>query len=98
MAFGFGDSDFFGNIFTKIGTQIIGKGIKAAFTKDNKGGGGQPIMPSFSDSSMGLYAPSPTGKAENIPVNDYEVTLAMWNKRLFGNNSYTDITIPRIQV
>ena len=32
-------------------------------------------MPSFSDSSMGLYAPSPTGKAENIPVNDYEVTL-----------------------
>ena len=26
MAFGFGDGDFFGNIFTKIGTQIIGKG------------------------------------------------------------------------
>ena len=31
-------------------------------------------------------------------INDYEVTLAMWNKRLFGDNSYTNITLPRLDV
>ena len=28
---------------------------------------------------------------------NYDLTLAMWNKRLFGNESYTNIEIPRLK-
>ena len=43
---------------------------------------------------MDLYDPSPTGEIEEIKITDHDVMLAMWNKRLFGDNSYTNITIP----
>ena len=39
---------------------------------------------------------SPSGKAEEIEVSDYDLIRTMWNKRLFGNDSYTNITLPRL--
>ena len=35
-------------------------------------------------------------KAEEIEVSDYDLIRTMWNKRLFGNDSYTNITLPRL--
>jgi len=95
MAFGIGD--FFGNVFTKIGTDFLKKGFKGVIEKPIQQKQRQQIVPpSFSGVSMGMYSPSPTRQAEPIEVSDYEVTLAMWNRRLFGDDSYTNITIPRI--
>ena len=94
-------SDFFGNVFKDIGIKMIGKGIKGAFGGDGGGGGGggtKFVTPSFSDATMTIYSSSPSGDPQDIPINDYEVTLAMWNKRLFGDNSYTNITLPRLDV
>ena len=88
----------FESIIKNVGMKLLGKGLESAF---GGGGGGQgqgqqPVMPNFSDASMGLYAPSPTGDAKEIERANYDMTLAMWEKRLFGQNSYTDITIPPI--
>ena len=95
-------SDFFGNVFKDIGMKMIGKGIKGAFGGGDQGSAGGPVpkyvTPSFSDATMTIYSSSPSGDPQDIPINDYEVTLAMWNKRLFGDNSYTNITLPRLDV
>ena len=95
-------NDFFGNVFKDIGMKLIGKGMKSAFGGGEGGGGGggstKFVTPSFSDATMTIYSSSPSGDPQDIPINDYEVTLAMWNKRLFGDNSYTNITLPRLDV
>jgi len=88
--------DFFGNVFSAVGTSIIKKGLQGIFNKPTQRQQRQITPPSFSGLSMGMYSPSPTRQAEPIEVSDYEVTLAMWNRRLFGDDSYTNITIPRI--
>ena len=84
----------FTEIIKSVGMKLIGKGLESAFGGGGKGQKQQPVMPNFSDASMGLYAPSPTGSAKEIERADYDTTLAMWERRLFGKNSYTDITIP----
>ena len=88
----------FESIMKNIGMKILGRGLESAFGGKSKQQSKQPVMPNFSDATMGLYSPSPTGKSEEIEMTDHDVTLAMWNKRLFGDNSYTNITIPRIDV
>ena len=53
-----------------------------------------PFFSYFSNINMGLYSPSPTGDAKEIEMANHDMTLAMWEKRLFGKDSYTNITIP----
>jgi len=89
-------TDFFGNIFTK---KILGKGLDAAFGGDGNGGVPQIQynIPSYGQYEMPISEQSsPAGKAEEIEVSDYDLIRTMWNKRLFGNDSYTNITLPRL--
>ena len=87
-------ADFFGSIFTK---EIIGKGLGAAF-----GGGKSSIpeikyqMPSYGQYGMQIQPTSVAGKAEEIEISNHDVTLAIWQKRLWGDDSYTNITLPRM--
>ena len=93
--------DFFGGSFGKA---LIGKGLSAAFGggKDSQG------SPHYSGPD---YAPFRVHGLD-MPINyqsphainfkapeaaNYDLTLAMWNKRLFGNESYTNIEIPRLK-
>ena len=96
--------DFFGGSITKA---IIGKGLSSAF---GSGSGGTSLGSSVH--GTGSYSPfRVTGL--DMPINyksphspgikppeatNYELTLAIWNKRLFGENSYTNIKIPRLNV
>jgi hypothetical protein len=84
----------FTEILKSVGMKLIGKGLESAFDNEPKGPAGSPVMPNFSNTNMGLYSPSPTGQAKEIETSNYEMTLAMWEKRLFGKDSYTNITIP----
>ena len=84
----------FTEIIKSVGMKLIGKGLESAFDRGDKGPAGSPIMPNFSNTNMGLYSPSPTGQAKQIETSNYDMTLAMWEKRLFGQDSYTNITIP----
>ena len=84
--------DFFGNIFGEIGKKILAKGLKSAF------GGKErpkdpPVMPSFAGLSMDTAQTSKAGQTAEIETSDYDVIKAMWDKRLFGDKSYTNITI-----
>ena len=87
--------DFFGNA---IGKKLLGKGLEMAF-----GTGGdsavQPIqynIPSFAGLSMQTYTASTAQQPKEIEVSNYEVIKASWDRRLFGENSYTNIVLPRI--
>lgn len=84
----------FTEIIKSVGMKLIGKGLESAFSSEDKGPAGSPIMPNFSNVNMGLYSPSPTGQAKEIEMSNHDMTLAMWEKRLFGEDSYTNITIP----
>ena len=84
----------FESIMKNIGMKILGRGLESAFGGKSKQQSKQPVMTKFSDATMDLYDPSPTGEIEEIKITDHDVMLAMWNKRLFGDNSYTNITIP----
>ena len=84
----------FTEIIKSVGMKLIGKGLESAFSGGDKGQGQQAVMPNFSNTNMGLYSPSPTGQAKEIEISNYDMTLAMWEKRLFGKDSYTNITIP----
>ena len=87
-------TDFFGSIFTK---EILGKGFTAAF-----GDGKSSIpqikynVPSFGQYGMQIHPTSVAKKAEEIEISNHDVTLAMWQKRLWGDDSYTNITLPRM--
>ena len=90
--------DLFSNIFTN---KILGNAFQSAFGKD----GQQPQMygSSFSYNplrtsglEMPMYESSPAGQTTNIATADFETIGAMWDRRLFGNDSYTNITLPRL--
>ena len=95
--------DFFGGSITKA---IIGKGLSAAFGSGSggSGGGGGSNYPDYSPFRVtGLEMPisykSPHSPDIKPPeAANYELTLAIWNKRLFGKESYTNIEIPRLNV
>ena len=50
-------------------------------------------MPSFAGLSMDTTETSKAGETAEIETSDYDVIKAMWDKRLFGDKSYTNITI-----
>jgi hypothetical protein len=50
-------------------------------------------MPSFAGLSMDTEQTSRAGEMAEIETSDYDVIKAMWDKRLFGDKSYTNITI-----
>ena len=88
-------TDFFGSIFTK---EILGKGLGAAFGGDGKSSIPQIKynVPSFGQYGMQIHPTSEAGKAKEIEISNHDVTLAVWQKRLWGDDSYTNITLPRI--
>ena len=89
-----GGGDFFGNIFTKIGTSIFKKGIKSAVGSDEEDYyTPETVMPTFTGRDMGLYNMSAPGRPVDIKEENYDIVLAMWNKRLFGQKSYTNSSI-----
>ena len=88
--------DFFGGQFT---SKILGKGLGMMFGGDESSSVPQVQynLPSYGQYNMSLYTPSAAGEADEIEINEYTTTLAMWNQRLFGNDSYTNITLPRVE-
>ena len=82
--------DFFGGSFGKA---LIGKGLSAAF-----GSGQNPQgSPHYSGPDYAPFRVHGLDMAINYKAANYDLTLAMWNKRLFGNESYTNIEIPRLK-
>ena len=92
--------DFFGNIFAKFGMDMLKDGLQSAFMGEgsSRQQRQQAIPPSFASAMMGVDASSPAGQGQEIEVANYDVVKTMWDRRLFGNESYTNITIPRINV
>ena len=89
-----GNTDFFVNIFNKIGTSIFKKGFQSAFGSDEDDYyTPETVMPTFTGRDLGLYNMSPPGKPMDIKEENYDIVLAMWNKRLFGQKSYTNTSI-----
>ena len=93
--------DFFGGSFGKA---LIGKGLSAAFgSGQNPQGSPHYSGPDYAPFRVhGLDMPinyqSPHAINFKAPeAANYDLTLAMWNKRLFGNESYTNIEIPRLK-
>ena len=93
--------DFFGGSFGKA---LIGKGLSAAFGsgKDPQGSphySGPDYSPfRVHGLDMAINYKSPHAINFKAPeAANYDLTLAMWNKRLFGNESYTNIEIPRLK-
>jgi len=84
--------DFFGNIFGEIGKELFKRGLKSAFGGKERPKQ-QPVMPSFAGLSMDTEQTSRAGEMAEIETSDYDVIKAMWDKRLFGDKSYTNITI-----
>ena len=97
MAFGIGD--FFGSIFTK---KILGKGVEMAFgggdSAQGPAGYSGPSYQPFRTTSldMPMYSSTPAGETQNIEMADMMLINSVWDKRLFGDNSYTNITLPRL--
>jgi hypothetical protein len=95
------------SLLPMLGKALLGKGLEAAF-----GGGSSPKRqsviqaPSFAGAYVsGSRLSSVAGKVEgdfgdlDLEQLPYETTLAMWNKRLFGgDNSYTQITLPTLEI
>ena len=91
--------DFFAGSFGKA---LMGKGLSAAFGSGQGQGPAGYSGPDYTPFRVsGLDMPinyrSPHSPAFKPPETvNYDLTLAIWNKRLFGNNSYTNIEIPRL--
>tara|TARA_Y100001951_G_C11147875_1_gene187439 strand:+ start:351 stop:620 length:270 start_codon:yes stop_codon:yes gene_type:complete len=87
--------DFFGNIFTQ---KLLGQGLEMAF---GGGGGDRPQiqynLPSYGKYEMTLNTPSEAGEVDKIESESYETLLALWTRRLYGDDSYTNITIPNLR-
>ena len=89
-------TDFFGNIFTK---KVVGAGLEAVFGEDEPNIPQiQYKMPTYEKFKMGLYPTSPAGKAKEIKISTNDISLAKWRKRLWGDDSYTNITLPGINI
>ena len=84
---------------------LLGKGLDMAFGKNSSSGGAPQITPpSFAGAYRQTGRTSDAGVADigdfgdmDLSSTSHDVTLAMWNKRLFGGDeSYTKITLPTI--
>jgi len=95
MAFSVGD--FFGNQF--------GKAMIGAFMPGGKDGGSPQIYGQqgfnplrLSGLEMTMYDSSPAGTVQPIEMSEVDYLNAKWDRLLFGKNSYTDITVPRMNI
>ena len=87
-----------------LGKAILGKGLETAFSSKRTSQASTITPPSFAGAYRQTGRTSEAGVADvgnfgdmDLSSNSYEVTLAMWNKRLFGGDeSYTKITLPTI--
>ncbi len=84
--------DFFGTAFSMIGKELLSRGLKSAFGGKERPKQ-QPVMPSFAGLSMDTAQTSRARETAEIETSDYDIIKAMWDKRLFGDKSYTNITI-----
>lgn len=93
------------SLLPTLGKAILGKGLSMAFGGGSSSNRAPTIQPpSFAGAYRQTGRTSEAGVADvgnfgdmDLSSNSYEVTLAMWNKRLFGGDeSYTKITLPTI--
>ena len=47
---------------------------------------------------MTMYDSSPAGSVQPIEMSEIDYLNAKWDRLLFGKNSYTDITVPRMNI
>ena len=87
----------------EVGKKFLSKGLAAAFPEEGtKGGGYEAVPPRFQTASM--FTPSEAGKAQTDfgelehETTGFDTHLLAWEKRLFGDNSYTNITLPKVEV
>tara|TARA_R100000544_G_C2201737_1_gene47089 strand:+ start:233 stop:526 length:294 start_codon:yes stop_codon:yes gene_type:complete len=88
-----------------LGKALLGKGLEMAFGQGSSSRGAPQITPpSFAGAYRQTGRTSDAGVADigdfgdmDLSSTSHDVTLAMWNKRLFGGDeSYTKITLPTI--
>jgi len=93
------------SLLPTLGKALLGKGLEAAFGGGSSNRGAPQINPpSFAGAYRQTGRTSDAGVADvgdfgnmDLSANSHDVTLAMWNKRLFGGDeSYTKITLPTI--
>ena len=92
------------SLLPTLGKAILGKGLEMAFSSKRTSQAPTITPPSFAGAYRQTGRTSDAGVADvgdfgemDLTTNSYDVTLAMWNKRLFGGDeSYTKITLPTI--
>ena len=92
------------SLLPTLGKAILGKGLEMAFSSKRTSQVPTIQPPSFAGAYRQTGRTSDAGVADvgnfgemDLTTNSYDVTLAMWNKRLFGGDeSYTKITLPTI--
>ena len=93
------------SILPMLGKALLGKGLEMAFGGDSSSGRAPTIQPpSFAGAYRQTGRTSEAGVADvgdfgtmDLSATSHEVTLAAWNRRLFGGDeSYTKITLPTI--
>ena len=92
------------SLLPTLGKAILGKGLEMAFSSKRTSQSPTITPPSFAGAYRQTGRTSDAGVADvgdfgemDLTTNSYDVTLAMWNKRLFGGDeSYTKITLPTI--
>ena len=85
--------DLFSNIFTN---KILGTAMDSAFGSGAQGAAGGPI-PSYnpfrtSSLDMPMIMSSDAGTPQDIAMANFQLN-PYWDNRLFGENSYTNITL-----
>ena len=93
------------SILPMLGKALLGKGLEMAFG-GHAPSASQPSIqpPSFAGAYRQTGRTSEAGVADvgdfgtmDLSATSHEVTLAAWNRRLFGGDeSYTKITLPTI--
>ena len=93
------------SILPMLGKALLGKGLNMAFGGGSSSSNTPTIQaPSFAGAYRQTGRTSDAGVADtgdfgelDLSSNSHEVTLAAWNRRLFGGDeSYTKITLPTI--
>ena len=91
-------------IMGKVTSALIGKGLEMAFSSKRTSQAPTITPPSFAGAYRQTGRTSDAGVADignfgdmDLSATSHDITLAMWNKRLFGGDeSYTKITLPTI--
>ncbi len=93
------------SLLPTLGKALLGKGVEMAFGGGSSSNRTPTIQPpSFAGAYRQTGRTSDAGVADvgdfgdmDLSATSHDITLAMWNKRLFGGDeSYTKITLPTI--